>query len=223
MFTFTQMCPHCATMCGFQTTALSFWDADDNWKHLGILARCTICFKSVCADTRVPDFLSPLYGNNAIIIRDLQEDTVPHPLSKITNREIRFLPLPPQTEVPDHLPEKVATKFRAAEKIYLSCRSDYNADLMDAAGNAYRAMLEAALALIDGGGDKNLNRRINALVESNRLTEEMGHFAHRIRSLGNQASHSELEFTRQELDDLRLFAKLFVLYLFTLPAMLPKD
>ena len=47
----------------------------------------------------------------------------------------------------------------------------------------------------------------------------MGDFAHSIRSLGNNAAHSEISL--DELEQLRLFTQLFLQYTFTLPAMIP--
>lgn len=217
MIAFQYHCPHCYTeRSGFEVKNYSYLEVGSETK-MSFLAVCNSCLHSVCMDYTCSR------GQGKEVSKCANEQQWHNLKNLIHPDDWNFYPKKPNPDIPDFLPEKVAARFRAAEKIYLSCRSEYNADLIDAAGNAYRTMLEAALALIDGGGDKNLNRRINALVESNRLTEEMGRFAHRIRCLGNQASHSELEFTRQELDDLRLFAKLFVLYLFTLPAMLPED
>lgn len=51
------------------------------------------------------------------------------------------------------------------------------------------------------------------------LVKPMGDFAHRIRVLGNQGTHSDISFA--ELGELRLFTQLFLQYTFTLPAMIP--
>ena len=51
----------------------------------------------------------------------------------------------------------------------------------------------------------------------------MGDFAHHIRQLGNDASHSLLDFTPQDLVQLRLFTKMLIMYLFTLPGMIPAE
>ena len=84
--------------------------------------------------------------------------------------------------------------------------------------------MEAALSLKDTESkDKNLNWRINRLVKDGVLTVEMGDFAHHIRQLGNDASHSLLDFTPQDLVQLRLFTKMLIMYLFTLPGMIPAE
>lgn len=53
------------------------------------------------------------------------------------------------------------------------------------------------------------------------LVKSMGDFAHRIRVLGNVATHDEL--TLGELEELRTFIQLFLQYTFTLPAMIPEQ
>ncbi|KVN55371.1 hypothetical protein WT13_23450 [Burkholderia anthina] len=50
----------------------------------------------------------------------------------------------------------------------------------------------------------------------------MRNFAHRIRTLGNEASHETPVVEDDEIDDLAIFTKLFLMYQFTLPGMLPQ-
>ena len=119
--------------------------------------------------------------------------------------------------MPDHLPEEVRRKFTTAEKLYFL--SQHDGDLFDSAGTAYRTALELALKHLDDNSDKNLNWRINHLVKNQVLVKPMGNFAHRIRVLGNQGTHSDISFA--ELGELRLFTQLFLQYTFTLPAMIP--
>lgn len=76
------------------------------------------------------------------------------------------------------------------------------------------------LKLLDNGVDKNLSKRIKQLVENGELVKSMGDFADRIRTLGNQGTHSNLSL--DELTELRLFTQLFLQYTFTLPARIPK-
>ena len=130
-----------------------------------------------------------------------------------------WLPEPPKPDIPDHTPPEVLPSLLEAEKLFL-----LGDDFARSAGNAYRSAVEAALSLKDTEGkDKNLNWRINRLVKDGVLTVEMGDFAHHIRQLGNDASHSLLDFTPQDLVQLRLFTKMLIMYLFTLPGMIPVE
>ena len=132
---------------------------------------------------------------------------------------LEWLPEPPKPDIPDHTPPEVLPSLLEAEKLFL-----LGDDFARSAGNAYRSAVEAALSLKDTEGkDKNLNWRINRLVKDGVLTVEMGDFAHHIRQLGNDASHSLLDFTPQDLVQLRLFTKMLIMYLFTLPGMIPAE
>lgn len=132
---------------------------------------------------------------------------------------LKWLPKPPKPDIPDHTPQEVLPSLLEAEKLFL-----LGDDFARSAGNAYRSAVEAALSLKDTEGkDKNLNWRINRLVKDGVLTVEMGDFAHHIRQLGNDASHSLLDFTPQDLVQLRLFTKMLIMYLFTLPGMIPAE
>lgn len=132
---------------------------------------------------------------------------------------LEWLPEPPKPDIPDHTPPEVLPSLLEAEKLFL-----LGDDFARSAGNAYRSAVEAALSLKDTESkDKNLNWRINRLVKDGVLTVEMGDFAHHIRQLGNDASHSLLDFTPQDLVQLRLFTKMLIMYLFTLPGMIPAE
>ncbi|WP_439235148.1 DUF4145 domain-containing protein [Lonepinella koalarum] len=128
-----------------------------------------------------------------------------------------WLPKPPKPEVPAHLPNNIAEQLTGAEQLFLQARGDR---LMIAySGLGFRKTLEFALKLLDDNTDKNLNWRINALVKNGLLVKSMGDFAHRIRALGNDATHDDISL--DELQELRLFTQLFLQYTFTLPAMIP--
>lgn len=221
MISFSYHCPFCNERNGFHINAVHPAPIGQNLFRVGVLAGCLQCYRSVSTTL-------DLHSANVDRLEQYLEDAETYPLDLLTREFFitpsdapRFFPLPPEPDIPEHLPDAVRRKFQAAEKQYLICKPEQNSDLVDLAGNAYRAALETALALLDNGQDKNLNQRIRQLVSQGRLTEEMGQFAHRIRQLGNQASHSTLAFSRAELDDLRLFCRLFMLYCFTLPAMIP--
>ncbi|MDH2927267.1 hypothetical protein A1D19_08975 [Lonepinella koalarum] len=122
-----------------------------------------------------------------------------------------WLPKPPKPEVPAHLPNNIAEQLTGAEQLFLQARGDR---LMIAySGLGFRKTLEFALKLLDDNTDKNLNWRINALVKNGLLVKSMGDFAHRIRALGNDATHDDIS-----LDELQraapVYAAVFAIYLY---------
>lgn len=125
-----------------------------------------------------------------------------------------WLPRPPAPDVPDHLPTDVAQAFLEAEQLKI-------AGFRAPAGNSYRRALEAGLRAVDNSLKGPLYKRIETLADKGLLTPAMRDFAHRIRTLGNEASHETPVVFDEEIENLALFSKLFLMYQFTLPAMLP--
>jgi hypothetical protein len=113
------------------------------------------------------------------------------------------------------LPSSASKAFTEAEELRI-------AGFRGPAGNAYRRALEAALKEVDSCLTGALYGRIERLTEKGLLTPSMRAFAHRIRTLGNEASHETPIVEDDEIDNLAIFTKLFLMYQFTLPGMLPK-
>ncbi|WP_347558546.1 DUF4145 domain-containing protein [Robbsia sp. KACC 23696] len=126
-----------------------------------------------------------------------------------------WAPRPPVPDVPAHLPDNVERAFRQAEEMRLG-------GFAEPSGSQYRKALELALKVVDSNLTGNLHNRIGALQKSGKLTETMSNFAHRIRSLGNEATHEIPETPVEEVPDIAIFTKLFLMYQFTLPGMLPE-
>jgi hypothetical protein len=166
-------------------------------------ATCNACHRGVCATIVAdgPAHLADLPG---------ALDNYPH----LTVGE--WLPKVPEPDIPDHLPSTVLQAFMEAEKLRI-------AGFRGPAGNAYRRALEAGLKEVDAGLAGSLYARIETLKQRGQLTTSMCAFAHRIRTLGNGASHETPSVEDDEIDDLAQFTKLFLLYQFTLPAMLPVE
>ena len=122
-----------------------------------------------------------------------------------------------KASIPSNLPKNVADKFLQAERL-----SNQN-DMRDPAGNAYRATLERSILHIDAsltGG--NLYSKIEKLAKNGQITDDLKNFAHQIRNLGNDATHNDDDITQEELNNLRIFTRMFLMYVFTLPAMIPQ-
>jgi hypothetical protein len=123
---------------------------------------------------------------------------------------------------PEFTPDNVATAYGQA------CRALDRRDA-DTAGMGFRRSLDIATkALIraaapeglDGVLKKNLYDRIRWLHEQNRLTEDLKDWANIIREDGNDAAHEETPYSLDEAKNLHEFAKVFLMYVFTIPGMI---
>lgn len=225
MITFGYDCPYCSKKDVAFTVQHITSHVKEKAHYEGVsfhtvFATCNHCLNGISALYYVNN--SDVYVNGAPLANGLLSavtDSVPHFFSDIFERDLDWFPKAPEADIPQYLPVEVERKFSAGEKLYFQTKHDE--DLIEFAGTAYRAALELALKSLDDNTDKNLNWRINHLVNEKVLVKSMGEFAHSIRSLGNSATHNEI--TQDELEKLRLFTRLFLLYTFTLPAMIPKE
>ncbi|WP_186257381.1 DUF4145 domain-containing protein [Burkholderia gladioli] len=204
MATFSIKCPHCLRdNTSFTVIAFEPTRRQDGRANMETFATCNACHRGVC--TRI------------VADGPLHLDQLPGALDNFSFIEVGdWLPKPPAPDVPNHLPETVTKAFMQAEKLRL-----LGPDYREPSGNAYRRALEAALKAIDATLKGTLAARIEKLAEKGLLTPAMKEFAHRIRTLGNEASHETPLVEEDEIDDLAIFTKLFLLYQFTLPEMLP--
>lgn len=124
-----------------------------------------------------------------------------------------WLPRPPTPDVPEHLPPAVHTALLQAE------RARHLADNTAPAAMCYRRALQIGVRALQAQGN-NLLQEIDSLVTNGRLTNEMGSWAHEVRLIGNDGAHEEAQPTNDEIESIAEFTRLFMLYAFTLPAML---
>ncbi|TYG33576.1 DUF4145 domain-containing protein [Lonepinella koalarum] len=225
MITFGYDCPYCSKHDVAFTVHHITSHVKEKARYQGVsfhtvFATCNHCLNGISAVYKVDN--SSVFVNNAPLANGLisaVSDNIPHFFDDIFNSELDWFPKPPTPEIPEYLPDDVKRKFSAGEKIYFQSKHDEN--LIEFAGTAYRSALEVALKQLDDSTDKNLNWRINSLVKKGLLVKSMGDFAHRIRSLGNDATHDMISLSA--LEELRLFVSLFLQYTFTLPAMIPDE
>lgn len=210
MATFAIKCPHCFRSNTSFTVVVSrphlpFDKSLSGWKKVETFAMCNACQRGVCGTVLV---------NHPHVT--MQLETIGLAIDTSTHIKMEeWFPNPPKADVPAHLPPLVAEVFTEAEELRL-------AGFRGPSGNAYRRALEAALKVVAPELSGTLFKRIEKLAEEHRLTQHMSQFAHRIRTLGNEASHETPLVENDEIDDLAIFTKLFLMYEFTLPGMLPK-
>jgi len=90
----------------------------------------------------------------------------------------------------------------------------------NSAGMMFRRTLELATRKLDESlSGKTLAKRIDILGEKNLITPAMKDWAHAIRLDGNDAAHDDEDFDAQTATALQSFTETFLLYAFTMPAM----
>lgn len=230
MITFVYDCPHCFTeSAAFEVGDFACREYDDLpinvFTILGVCNRCGHGIVASCGIENTPSKATGAYYNIGAktVSQKVYERFLNHKGKRLQLESVlgflpEFEPKRPEPNKLQYLPSRVEDKFRVAEKAFL--RSSGDADFINIAGTAYRSAIELALAELDvDDRDKNLSWRINHLVKQHILVKSMGDFAHRIRILGNDATHNDISI--EELVELRLFTSLFLQYTFTLPAMIP--
>ena len=84
----------------------------------------------------------------------------------------------------------------------------------------FRKTLDTGLKKIVPDAKGNLLGRIKSAAETGKITQDMADWADRIRLDGNDAAHEDDPFTPQQAEELHLFTRLVMMYLFSLPGML---
>jgi hypothetical protein len=118
-----------------------------------------------------------------------------------------------ETAAPANTPEKVASA-------YLDGVDSLNRKRWSSAGMMFRRALELATLQADRSfAGKPLAARIDALAKANLVTPAMKEWAHIVRLEGNVAVHEEEEIDEATAKALQSFTETFLMYAFTLPAM----
>ncbi|MCW0233758.1 MAG: DUF4145 domain-containing protein [Ferrovibrio sp.] len=117
-------------------------------------------------------------------------------------------------DIPDFLPDNVRVPFQQA-------LDNLTRKNWDAAGMMFRKALEVGTKAIDPSlASKKLVVRIDELAARYAITPDLKDWAHKIRIGGNDAAHDDDPFEETEAVDLEYFCRLFLTYVFTLPAKL---
>jgi hypothetical protein len=127
-------------------------------------------------------------------------------------RVLDFHPEVKQSDVPESIPENVHSAFSEAEIAF-------SRGLFSSAGACYRKALERAVKSLHPDGKGTLHARIKELKGENLLPKTLIDLLDRVRILGNQSVHDEdIDPTKEDCEIARNFARLFLIYTFSLPA-----
>ena len=188
-----QTCPYC------RTTSVAFecvfdWTVRNNGKRA--LLRCGACGEAIIREYESPHSLTQILGDVSAYPVDLR----------------RQWPEAPPGAAPDDTPENAANFFAQGT-------SSLEAGHFDAAGMMFRKTVESATKVLDPtSGKLSLVKRIDALADAGKLTNDLVQWAHEARLGGNEAAHEDDPFTPEQAQDLRNFVENFLRYAFTLPS-----
>lgn len=161
-----------------------------------MLLRCGTCRECVVAKFRSEHFAAWVKGtasDSVVILLDTYPKATAPPL-------------------PEAMPPRV-------ERYYNQGMNSFRARDFDAAGSMFRKCLESALRALNPEETKTrLYDRIENLPTEKGVTPSMREWAHKIRTLGNDAVHEDEEFSEEDATQLQSFAELFLVYTFSLPA-----
>jgi len=141
-----------------------------------------------------------------------QKDTNMSDASQFFVRDV--YPKSVEPAAPADTPAAIAKSYVEAEDNHLAKRFETCAMLcrkaMDLATKTLRG---------DVAKSENLYQRIEELKKIGLITNDMAAWAHAVRLNGNDSVHGDDEISEAEAKDLLNFTQTFLLYAFTLPAM----
>ncbi len=121
------------------------------------------------------------------------------------------------SSAPENTPERAA-------KFLIESKDDFQRGRYETSVMNCRKVIDISTKYLMGETvkDINLNKRINTLFEQGKITEQMNSWAHIVRMDGNGAAHSDEEISEEEAEQILGFTEVFLMYSFTLPAMIEK-
>lgn len=127
---------------------------------------------------------------------------------------LEYYPEAKQHAAPDSTPERAA-------KFFIEAKDNFQRGRFETAVMLCRKVLDISTREILGDESKKeqLSQRISMLFAKGKITEQMKDWAHIVRMDSNGAIHSDEEFDEEDATQLINFTEVFMLYAFTLPAM----
>jgi len=196
-------CPHCGTdNCAFNY--LAHVCVSDHAASAAFT--CNRCHKVLGVY-----LLANISGMDFTWLKSASGDFDEH-MKQRAHWRVNIYPKPKVYEAPEHVPD-------AAKRAFLQAESNAAAGNFDAAAAMYRKSIDVGTRALDAGlANKLMFQRIEALSAKGALTPELTEWAHAVRLDGNQGAHDDDELTKEEMDQLASFARLFLVYTFTMPA-----
>ncbi|MDN0108799.1 DUF4145 domain-containing protein [Yersinia rochesterensis] len=130
----------------------------------------------------------------------------------------RLYPIPNVHVAPESTPDKVA-------KFFVESKDNFQRGNFETCGSLCRKVIDLATKNIAEQEEITawkLQKRIEKLKDAGAITKEMFEWAEIIRIDGNETVHSEEEFDAESAKELLDFTETFLMYAFTLPAMVKR-
>ncbi|WP_083491440.1 DUF4145 domain-containing protein [Thauera sp. 27] len=196
------LCPHCIKDVVF--TVATTRPVKDSPNEFDLFCACPSCERASIAHVIFND------AKKRGFQRDWPKVIRPEP-----GMSIEIIPKPPIARAPEHLPAQVEALFiQGADTLIRDHKNG------DAAAMVFRKTLEVALKTRWPDMTGTLAHRIDLLATRHEITKSLAEWAHAIRFDGNTAAHDTDPVTVEFARNLRDFTELFLMYVFTLPAML---
>ncbi|AMO36433.1 DUF4145 domain-containing protein [Thauera humireducens] len=196
------LCPYCIKDVVFPV--LTTRPINDSSNEFDLFCACPSCDRASIAHIVFEDAKRRGYQ------RDWPKVIRPEP-----GLSIEIIPKPPIARAPASLPEQVENLFIQGADALLGDKPK-----PDAAAMVFRKTLEVALKTRWPDMAGTLAHRIDLLATQHEITRSLADWAHAIRLDGNAAVHDTEPVTTESATSLRDFTELFLMYVFTLPAML---
>ncbi|HHN8583776.1 DUF4145 domain-containing protein [Providencia rettgeri] len=213
MLSFDVTCPHClrenAVLQAFGENRKS---GDE--RCYDVAFTCRSCSGSGIAVVHSNDSYAPLHTTSQ------STSNVVLSLDAAKNRKFAISEIIPEIkshEAPENTPERAA-------KFFIESKDDFQRGRYETSVMNCRKVIDISTKYLMGESvrDINLNKRINTLFEQGKITEQMNSWAHIVRIDGNGAAHSDEEISKEEAEQILGFTEVFLMYSFTLPAMIER-
>ncbi|MBT0318589.1 DUF4145 domain-containing protein [Morganella morganii subsp. morganii] len=213
MLSFDATCPHC-----LRENAVLQAFGENKKSNIpfcyDVAFTCRSCSGSgiaiVCSKDSNPPFYTINQSPSDLILHlDLEER------SRFSLIEI--IPEIKPHSAPDNTPERAA-------KFFIESKDDFQRGRYETCVMNCRKVIDIATKVLmgDEAGNEQLSKRISMLHGKGKITEQMKDWAHIVRIDSNGAVHSDEEFTKEETEQILGFTEVFLMYSFTLPAMIEK-
>ncbi|MGR7185277.1 DUF4145 domain-containing protein [Klebsiella aerogenes] len=182
-----------------------------------LMAICRSCSGAVVGEFRASNIVEinggfRRYANTTN--RDIVLNCIPYTDSG-SGRVEQIYPLPAKIEAPDATPARIG-------KFFIEAKDNFARGNFETCGALCRKVIDLAtkhMAIAEDISAWKLQKRMEQLKAKGAITQEMYDWADIVRLDGNEQTHSEDEFDSHSAKAVLNFTETFLLYAFTLPAM----
>lgn len=213
---FTTDCPHCGTAhAGFTGIAQSCIDQREHRGDWCVFLTCNHCRKGIVTEVLDSSITQegPMGWNLPVTL--VLSGAVPSHREPFVVTAI--YPRIPHPTAPSDVPPKIAAT-------YIEAQENLRTGKLETSMILSRKCMELATKAVRGeaGQFEKLAKRIQSLRTEGVITKDMAEWAHAVRLDANEFVHTDEDATRTQAEDLLHFTEAFLLYAFTLPAMVSR-